>query len=1365
MNIKSILCLICLWASALCHAQTGRLFTVDNELSSSMINTVYQDKNGIIWIATEDGLNRYDGAKFSIYKHDKENPHSLQNNYVRFLFEDSSGHCYVGTLSGLQMYDSATDQFTDIPLVQTNGDIATANVACMVERKNGDILIGTAGLGILKIVSKEGNTEARQMEGIIPSSIVNLLHEDKKGNLWISTGNKGLFCISPDKKTQNFLTAINEMGISITSICEDEAGNIYAGTLGKGLFCYDNKKKTFEAVDSPANPDLPIKSLYLENPNEIYIGTDGNGIKVYDIPKKQVVEGKLNVTTFDLNKSKIHSIMKDRAGNIWLGFFQKGVLLVPAVTNAFKYLGYKSAQKNVIGSSCIMAVCKDHTGTLWVGTDNDGLYKVNEKGERVAHFAHTKEASSVPSTIMSIYEDSKHNIWLGSYMQGMAKLDPQTGRCQYIQLANDNAQSSNTRVYCFTEDNRGNLWIGTMGAGIYRMDLATGEITRCKAGEAGVQYARDANILPSLWVTSLLHTQNEKLYIGTYNGLACLDLKSMNFASTFRNNKLFPNSVIYALCEDHAGNIWIGTSEGLKCLNPKTQESHDYTIKDGLPGNVICAIVEDKNHEIWISTSYGVARFNPQHKNFISYYANDGLQGNEFSKGAVYVDNRGEITLGGVNGVTYFNPQEITNTTPKPNIYITGFYIHDESVKQGMKSGGKEIVKGSVMDADKFHLSHKDNSFSIEFSTMEYSNPERITYMYTLNDEHWITLRPGINRISFSDLAPGVYNFSVKAKDYMTFSDTRKITIIISPAWYASSWAKCFYALVFLAIVYFIVMQIRHRYRIRQEILEHVHAEEINEAKLQFFINISHEIRTPMTLIISPLQKLMAADKDSERQRTYHAIYRNAERLLRLVNQLMDIRKIDKGQMFLKFQETEIVGFIRELYSNFENQANAKNITLNYKPEVEVLNAWIDPKNFDKVILNVLTNALKFTKENGEINVYLRTYKDKEAPRPLQHCFEIVIEDNGIGINENELERIFDRFYQIRNNINNSGVGTGIGLHLTRSLVELHYGTIAATNNSGKPGCHFTIRLPLGKEHLKADEIEDLTAHAPQVMQTATLELPLVIEANEEEEKIRSKSKYRVLVVEDDEEIRKYICRELSADFHTSESINGKEALDKILKKAPDLIISDIMMPEMDGLTLCRKIRQNVTINHIPIILLTAKTSEEDNLEGLGTGADAYIVKPFSIDILKKTVESIIKRRELLRNSFSGKQEQTDRVQKIEAKSPDEKLMERIMNVINTQLNNPNLSVEMIAGEVGISRVHLHRKLKELTNQSTRDFIRNIRLQQAAALLAEKRHNITEVATLTGFSNMTYFSTAFKELYGMSPTAYMEQHRENAQEE
>ena len=426
---------------------------------------------------------------------------------------------------------------------------------------------------------------------------------------------------------------------------------------------------------------------------------------------------------------------------------------------------------------------------------------------------------------------------------------------------------------------------------------------------------------------------------------------------------------------------------------------------------------------------------------------------------------------------------------------------------------------------------------------------------------------------------------------------------------------------------------------------------------------------------------------------------------------------------------------------------------------MESLQAWIDPKNFDKVILNIISNAFKFTPENGKINIYLRTGNDINAPCSLQHYFEIIVEDSGIGIDPAEIGRIFERFYQIRNSHNNSNVGTGIGLHLSRSLIELHHGTIEAENNEGKPGSRFIIRLPLGKEHLSAEEIDNNPAdnHSPVHITTALPTSPV----DEEDEKVRSRTKSRVLVVEDDEEIRKYICRELASDFHMSECTNGKEALAIILKKEPDLIISDIMMPEMDGLTLCKKIKQNVTINHIPIILLTAKSREEDNLEGLNMGADAYIVKPFSIEILRKTAINLIKSREVLRNNFSGSQMQEQKLKKLKVQSPDDRLLDKVMKVINDNLGNPDLNVEMIATEVGISRVHLHRKLKELTNQSTRDLIRNVRLKQAASLLANQYHNITEVATLTGFTNIAYFSTAFKELYGVPPTTYMEEQQKS----
>jgi CheY-like chemotaxis protein len=430
---------------------------------------------------------------------------------------------------------------------------------------------------------------------------------------------------------------------------------------------------------------------------------------------------------------------------------------------------------------------------------------------------------------------------------------------------------------------------------------------------------------------------------------------------------------------------------------------------------------------------------------------------------------------------------------------------------------------------------------------------------------------------------------------------------------------------------------------------EHLQAKQITEAMLQFFINISHEIRTPMTLIISPLKKLMALDKDRERQKSYATMHRNSERILHLINQLMDIRKIDKGQMQLKFQETEIAGFIKEVCAIYDEQTKAKNIELRFHHQMEQLPVWVDPNHFDKAILNVLSNAFKFTPENGEIDIYLHTGEDETAANELRQYFEIIISDSGIGIEESEQEKIFESFYQVRKAQNYFVQGTGIGLSLTRSIIALHHGSIRAENNKEGRGCRFIMRLPLGKDHLRPAELME-TPPAVQKSAPAVPDLPKPAD-EAEEVKVKSKTKSRVLVVDDDEEIRKYICQELAAAYHMIESVNGKEALSIILNKTPDLIISDVMMPEMDGITLCRKIKQNVNINHIPVILLTAKSEEEDNLEGLGIGADAYMVKPFNIEILKKTVQNIIRNRDMLRNSFSGNQHQEDKVQKVALKS------------------------------------------------------------------------------------------------------------------
>lgn len=1327
----------------LTYGQSSRLFTADKELSSSLINQIYQDRNGMIWIATEDGLNRYDGAKYTIYKHEQNNDNSLCHNYVRSVFEDNKGRLFVGTYNGLQLYNPATDKFS-LRAVWEDGKIFDSNIISIIELKNGEIWV--SGNNLCSITIDGEKLTAHELNLPVPTKMVEYVIEDKRHNIWTTQGENGIYCFSPDGKI--IYSPKQEKGMSVADICEDNCGNIYIATMDNGLLRYNRETSTFIPITWNGKQNLPIKSIYQGNPNELYLGTDGKGVKVLNLQNQTIHDYPVDNNFFDSGKSKVHSILKDNDGNLWVAIYQKGVMMIPAQPNSFKYVGYKSINKNIIGSSCITSLCRDNNGILWIGTDNDGIYGVTEEMKQKVHYSPSDDSHSVPSIVLCLYEDSEQNLWFGSFTNGMGKLNRQTGQCTYMQNMLDKEGNRVQRIYDLVEDNDNRLWIATMGAGLFYYNLKTEKLTYDTKANAQTDKYK--------WIGCLLYSSSSNLlYMGTYDGVRSINLSSVNFDA----EEIFTRHIILSMYEDVQGNIWLGSSDGLASWNPKTKELTTYTVADGLPSDAVYAIEGDDQNNLWISTNAGIARFNLTNHKFSNFYVDDGLQGNEFSKNASFADRNNTLWFGGINGITYFNPKEITNPAKKWNVRITDFYLHDQPVKKGMLSGGDEIIDCAVFDAQEFHLSHSDNSFSIEFATLELSDSERITYLYSMNDNHWVKLPKGVNRVSFSNLAPNTYHFRIKAQDYLVESETTEITIHISPAPWASWWAKLIYVLSGLAIIYIFIIQIRHRYRVQQEMLQHIHAEEINEAKLQFFINISHEIRTPMSLVISPLQKLIASDTDSNRQKIYRTIYRNSERILRLVNQLMDIRKIDKGQMSLVFRETNMVGFINDLCETFSQQVAKKNITLTFHhDDFEKLELWVDTANFDKVIMNILSNAFKFTPENGKVDIYLSTGENKAATPPLNRYAEIVIADNGIGIDEKEREHIFERFYQIRNNSGNSVGGTGIGLHLSRSLVELHHGEISVGNNpNGESGSRFAIRLPLGNAHLRPDELDTSEAVVSlQKQEESSSMLPEI--NNENETKMRSKTKFRVLIVEDDEEIRRYICHELSASYHTVECSNGKEALEAIFRKAPDLVISDVMMPEMDGMTLCRKIRQNVNLNHIPVILLTAKTREEDNLEGLGVGANAYITKPFNMEILSKTIENLISNHERLRNAFSGRQTQDDKVQKIEAQSPDDKLMERVMRVINKNMSNPELTVEMITEEVGISRVHLHRKLKEITNQTTRDFVRNVRLKQAATLLSEKRYTIAEVANLTGFSDTNNFSTAFKKLYEVAPSIYKEEH-------
>ncbi len=1322
------------------QAQKARLFSTDSELSNSLINDIFQDHKGIIWVATEDGLNKYDGNKFTIYK---EETGEILNNNIRLLYEDKRNNLFLGYFNGLQVYNRPSDSFTDVPLILENGSRYSAHVLSILEMINGEVWVGTSGHGIFTLHLENDSIVGRQKSSLVTSRYIIKLFQSRNGDIWVESQDMGINLLSTEGENRTVITPNIGDKNNISSICEDKNGDIYVGSLNAGLLKYNSTLGEFKPVASETQTqDFAVVSLFVTENNMILVGTDGNGLKHYDPNKDEISDLNFNVSNFNFSKTKVHDIMQDKEGNYWLGLYQKGAVLIPSRSNDFEYIGYRSVSSDIIGSNYIVSLLPGDENSVWVGTDSDGLYKILPPYKQLAHYTYENTANA-PKTVMCMLKDSKGNFWIGTYIDGLISFDEKSERFKKIKRFLDRQGDPISRITDLAEDQNGVLWISTLGFGLYSVNLDTDEIINYTGSINQFHPNEATNSIHNSWLTSLMVSSDNKIYVGSVDGLNIYDPVQKTFRLLNDLGGMLWGQSVYSIFEDSSGLIWMGAAGGLFSFNPKNDEIIKYTTNNGLPNNNICAIEEDDSGHLWISTHYGISRFNMSAKTFNNYYYHDGIQGNEFSKHSSIKNLAGEIYFSGINGITYFDPQLIETRDDSIRVEIVGFYIQDKAVKKGMKSGEHDIITTSLIEADTFNLSHDDNSFSIEFSAMEFMNPQRISYLYAIGDSEWISLQHGTNNLAFNNLKPGSHVINIRAKDFNNYSSIKSIVVTVYAPWYLTNWAKFMYILISILILIglgaYIIQWNEHKEKVRK----HLYTRKINEAKLEFFTNISHEIRTPLSLILNPIKKLIVTDTDNNRQRSYNMIRRNSEKILHLVNQLMDLRQIDRGKIQLKYRETNMVDFIRDTLDIFEESVHAKHLSLRVDQEVGVPLVWIDQNYFDKVIQNLVSNAIKFTPNNGRIE--LRIEADEE--RVIVYCI-----DSGMGLGETDLEKIFDRFYQGSNKVDS--MGNGIGLHLTRSILELHQGTIYAKNNSNGIGATFVLSIPKGKDHLDEGTLD----MSVDVKVAKTLpEKPQPLEEQElTHERLKSKSKRKVLVVDDDAEIRDYICTELSGDYHMLECESGKVGLAMVLEMKPDLVISDVVMPEMDGISLCKKIKQNININHIPVVLLTAKSNESDNLEGLGIGADAYISKPFNMEILKKTVENLVKNRDLLRNNYSGKQQQDDKVKQVEMTSADEKLMNKIMDIINKNIDNTDLNVEMIAEEIGISRVHLYRKLKEITNQSVSDLIRNIRLKQGADLLSSKNLSVSEVAYATGFSNPSKFSTSFKNSYGVSPSVYAE---------
>ena len=1343
--ITMVICLFSIQA----WAQSGKLFNTDNQLSSNLATQVFQDKSGFIWIATRNGLNNYDGYHINVIKKDMSNFLGLNSNYINSIAQDEKEHILLGTNNSLLEFTGS--EFLKIPMLDSKGEELATYVKQVYPLRNKDVAVATSGYGIM--LKKQDEQKCHAMKGEVEKlKYIHKLLEDKRGRLWIITEDGKLY----RKETNGRVTShfAGTEGVGAQDIQQDALGNIYLASKNQGVYLLRAGSNVFIRISSIGN--LPIDNIYISRNNKLYIGSDGLGIYVYDPQTGFLQDNPLFSRLVNLAKSNITSIIEDNQGNIWVSMLQKGVFMQSNIQNDFNYMGFRLGNRNVIGENCVTSLSINQGNQVWVGTDKDGLYLFNIATRSVeGHFLNQ-------NTVLTLCKDQQGRTWVGTYTDGLGYMDA-AGSFHPVDLG----ISKSVGIFDIKQDPQGNIWIATMGEGLFCLQK-DGSRRNYKA-KYGADNNLKVNSLPNDYLVKMaLSKDGNQVYIATSVGLACLDRKRNSWVSTFKGiNCLNKNRFSHCVFVDSKDHVWYGTEDGAFCFDfRKGIKPKLYTTANGLTDNSVASITEDYQGNIWLGTIKGLNKLALKSGTITKFYTESGLQSNEFSDASVCTtQDKKVILMGGSGGINWFQADRVKQHPWQAKVVISGFVVNNKTVTPGMESGSYTITDSWVTVAREFNLSHDDNTFSLQLSTFTYNNVEQIRYAYSINGDAWRTVPAGQNELAFSHMAPGSYKYRIKAICNGYETPVKEFTIIVHPAWYASIWAKLFYLLLLIAAIMLYLCHRKHQMEDLLILQQHIHAEEMGEAKIKFFMNISHEIRTPLTLIITPLLSLIKEDKEPHRQGIYEIIRKNSERILHLINQMMDLRKIDKGQMVMRMCKTDMVSFINEEYDLFKQQAIAKSIDFEYQHDCEELPVWIDRNNFDKVIINTLSNAFKFTPTAGHILLSLTH---------TGHHAYISIKDSGIGIPKDKLETIFQRFYQTPADPNERNVGTGIGLDLTRSLVELHYGTISARNNEGEKGSkfehgsEFIIRIPLGKDHLKPEEIieeEEMKKEQNKELAEAEQEEQLAENNDQPAETLNNSdttpasakgAKAEIVIVEDEEDIQEYLKAQLSSDFKIRTYPNGKVALNEILKNKPDLVISDIMMPEMDGTTLCAKLKSNINTNDVPIILLTAKSREEDQLEGLQTGADAYILKPFNMDILHRNIINLLTVRRTLRNKFTGNESQNHQVEQIEMQTPDNSLMQRVMEVINENINDSDLSVDMIAQKVGISRVHLHRKMKELTNQTPHSFIRNIRLQQAAKLLKDGKQSITEVMYACGFSNSASFSTMFKNLFGCSPREYMQ---------
>ena len=1275
-------------------AMTGQ-FIPSDRFSSGLINAMCQDQYGYMWIATENGLNKFDGYRFTTYYHRSGDSTSLGSNIVTSLYQDRQGQFWVGTRTGLHRYDFTTDKFVNYPFVNEEN---APRVITLLERKNGELLAGTSGRGLWTV--KDGAMS--KIKGGYSTSggnwYYNVMIEDSKGRFWkcgygdevTMMDKQGVHQFFVD---QGIVACIAEFGDEILIICLH------------GISSYKNGQVSHADIDLSAlgSNDVIMSCAFQDHEGNIYIGTRGEGL--FRLPKgsRKIERVECTLQGMDLNTAKIWTISEDRRGNIWVGCLSKGLVILPSQQPQFAAWSF-SAQRYFI-SSTITSLCQGDNGLTWCTVQGSGVFAFDASGRIVAR-------PTAPAAAEFIYRDRRGQFWIATD-EALYRYEPLSGRYQKeIALVAD-------RINAMTDDNEGNLYISTFSRGFCIYNPETGAVKI----QNGTDPESPKGRLCNNWVLAMLRDRTGHIWLATSSGVSCYDPTTDSFRS-LGFDQLMDGMICFSLCETRQGDILIGTDQGLYRYTPGLPDVKPYSDDATLADKTIAYVAEAKNGDLWCATSMGIWQYDFKKQQFIGHVNGNGLTAKEYIAGVGMHTSDDVVYFANNDGLTVFRPSEVTGSHKQlPVVNLTGFSIAGRAVSPL---------------TDEFSVSYLDNTMTLEFSLLDFNNPSNIIYEYRINKEKWIQNEEGQNAIQLSHLQPGTYNIEVRALSASVYSPTKTITVVVTPPWWRSTLAYFLYFVGLIGLV--VLMGFMYRRRTHQQ---------MDEDKMKFLINATHDIRSPLTLIMGAagklknlnIEDLMSEEKlqsfnSSILQPSIEAIDRNANRLLVLVNQILDERRIDKNQMQLHCRETNLVDFISNICKLYQYNANQRNITFTFEHDKDHVLAWVDRINFDKVVSNLLSNAFKYTFDDGEVKVILRE---------LQKDIEIQVIDNGLGFKGDEADKLFDRFYQGSNSASLGMQGTGIGLNLCRAITQMHGGRIKAQNRDGNErGAVFTVTIPKGKEHLTPEQIMS-DEPAREVLSAG---------------KTASTHHSHILITDDDQEIADYIIGELGDRYRFDYAPNGKEALKMLLMGTYDLVISDVMMPEMDGLQLLRRIKDNPTISQLPVIMLTSKAEVEYKLEGLKSGADAYIAKPFDMEELHIQIDNLIAGVRRLRGKFSGAVSQEERIENIEVKGNDEALMERIMKSVNANMSNPSYTVDTMAEDVGISRAQLHRKMKEMTGIATGKFLRNLRMEQAARLLREGKINVAQIADRVGYADQAHFSTAFKSHFGQSPSEYAETHHE-----